>query len=203
VLNCLCLLHSCSGRPSWGEHLLPHLAPQLNSRTKHYFMVSHPNLPMIKMRLHILRFAFIATTAFIFASRSQASDNCKAGFTLCAPPGATSETTPQIGTLAFQDLYEDIVFSSLPPSSKSSSSTSAASLCCTTSLSCVLMVDLEIPFCYDRFTTNYFLPDGSYGTVASIPRLPNRPFKRHASHNLASCAVSCQLCRCFDRTKLI
>jgi hypothetical protein len=27
------------------------------------------------------------------------------------------------------------------------------------------MANLQLPFCYDRFTTNYFLPDGSYGTV--------------------------------------
>jgi hypothetical protein len=27
------------------------------------------------------------------------------------------------------------------------------------------MANLAIPFCYDKFTTNYFLPDNSYGTV--------------------------------------
>lgn len=27
------------------------------------------------------------------------------------------------------------------------------------------MAKLALPFCYDKFTTNYFLPDGSYGTV--------------------------------------
>lgn len=127
------------------------------------------------MRLHILRFVFIASTAFIFASRSQASDNCVSGFTVCVPVGASCETTPQIGTSAFQGLFADIVLSSLPSSgssSKSSLSASSASLCCRTSLSCVLMANLEIPFCYDRFTTNYFLPDGSYGTVASFSRLP-------------------------------
>lgn len=120
---------------------------------------------MIKMRFHLLRFAFIATTSFVFAYHGQAGDSCASGFTPCTPSGATSETTPQIGTPAFQGLFMDIVLSSLPTSSRRSSSPPSASLCCKASLSCLLMVNLEIPFCYDRFTTNYFLPDGSYGTV--------------------------------------
>jgi hypothetical protein len=27
------------------------------------------------------------------------------------------------------------------------------------------MANLHIPFCYDKFTTNFFLPDGSFGTI--------------------------------------
>lgn len=119
------------------------------------------------MRLHLLRSLFIATTALIVTSHGQDADSCTSGFTFCAPVGATSETTPQIGSPAFQTLFVDIVLSSLPSSSKRSSSSSSlsASLCCRSLLSCLLMVDLEIPFCYDKFTTDYYLPDGSYGLV--------------------------------------
>lgn len=129
---------------------------------------------MIKMRLYLLRFAFIATTSFILAAHGQTGVSCTSGFTLCAPAGATSETTPRIGTPAFQNLFVDIVFSSLPSSSKKSltSPSSPASLCCRTLLSCVLMINLEIPFCYDQFTTDYFLPDGSYGTVVCHLHFP-------------------------------
>jgi hypothetical protein len=123
---------------------------------------------MIEMRFHIFRFTFMAATTFIFAMRSQAGDSCASGFTICIPPGATSNSAPQIGTPAFQGLFEDILFSSLPSSIKRDSYSGTASLCCRTSLSCVLMVNLNIPFCYDKFTTNYFLPDGSYGTVVSL-----------------------------------
>ncbi|TKA65110.1 hypothetical protein B0A49_08705, partial [Cryomyces minteri] len=32
---------------------------------------------------------------------------------------------------------------------------------------CLLLANLNVPFCYDKFTTDYILPDGSYGQIAS------------------------------------
>ncbi|KAL8784643.1 MAG: hypothetical protein Q9195_008959 [Heterodermia aff. obscurata] len=32
---------------------------------------------------------------------------------------------------------------------------------------CLLLQTFNIPFCYDKFTTNYVLPDGAYGTVVT------------------------------------
>lgn len=134
----------------------------------HYFTVSAFKPSMIKMRLHLLRIALVATATFTFTSHSQAGDACAEGFTLCAPRGATSERSPQIGSPAFERLFVDIVFSSLPPSSERSLVASSTSLCCHSTMSCLLMSNLEIPFCYDPFTTDYYLPDGSYGTVVCI-----------------------------------
>jgi hypothetical protein len=108
-------------------------------------------------------------TAFMFVTLGQAGGTCQDGFTLCTPPGATSDITPQIGSPEFLGLFVDIVLSSLP-ASKRSSSPGTASLCCTSSLSCLCMVNLDIPFCFDRFTTDYYLPDGSYGTVVCTSR---------------------------------
>lgn len=93
---------------------------------------------------------------------------CEDGYSICSPPGATSSITPQIGSSDFPSLFTDIVESFLPPSSearKRSLKRDAASLCCNAQLSCLTLANLAIPFCYDRFTTNYFLPDGSFGTV--------------------------------------
>ncbi|KAI9054583.1 hypothetical protein LZ554_001736 [Drepanopeziza brunnea f. sp. 'monogermtubi'] len=93
---------------------------------------------------------------------------CDEGYSICSPPGATSATTPQIGSPDFQSLLADIVKSSLPSSSEARSlqvKRGPASLCCNALLSCLTLAELAIPFCYDRFTTNYFLPDGSFGTV--------------------------------------
>lgn len=123
------------------------------------------------MRLPFLRIAVLATTTLIFASHSQAGDACAEGFMLCAPHGATSERPPQIGTPAFESLFVDIVFSSLQASSKRSPVASSASLCCHSTMLCLLMSNLEIPFCYDPFTTDYYLPDRSYGTVVCIHQM--------------------------------
>ena len=119
------------------------------------------------MRLHFSRLAIIATVevASLDGVGVNSDGSCGAGFTICAPPGATSAITPQIGSSDFQNLFVDIVESSLPASKRSLPGRSTASLCCTSSLSCLTMANLQLPFCYDQFTTNYFLPDGSYGTV--------------------------------------
>lgn len=90
---------------------------------------------------------------------------CDDGFVICAPPGATSGTTPQIGDADFQNLFTDIVQSSLPASKRSLAGRATASLCCNALLSCLTITALGLPMCYDKFTTNFFLPDGSYGTV--------------------------------------
>ncbi|KAE8442202.1 hypothetical protein EG329_003731 [Mollisiaceae sp. DMI_Dod_QoI] len=95
------------------------------------------------------------------------SGECDAGFTICSPPGATSAITPQIGSADFQNLFVDIVQSSLPASKRSLPHfvRASTSLCCNAQLSCLTLTNLALPFCYDKFTTNYFLPDGSTGTV--------------------------------------
>jgi len=46
-------------------------------------------------------------------------------------------------------------------------SRSDAPYCCLESTQCLLLQDYNVPFCYDKFTTSYFLPDGSYGTISN------------------------------------
>ncbi|KAH7385130.1 hypothetical protein BKA64DRAFT_548004, partial [Cadophora sp. MPI-SDFR-AT-0126] len=99
--------------------------------------------------------------------------NCPKDYKLCSPPGATSTNTPQIDTSEFQNLFINLIQSSLPSTSpkrgnrqiSAKSNSASASLCCNALLSCLVMNNTSMPFCYDKFTTNYFLPDGSYGTV--------------------------------------
>ena len=67
-----------------------------------------------------------------------------------------------------QELFVDLVDSSLPSGNSRRSVhgvQAIASLCCVSSLTCLTMSKLLIPFCYDRFNADYFLPDGSYGNV--------------------------------------
>ncbi|PMD21324.1 hypothetical protein NA56DRAFT_645616 [Hyaloscypha hepaticicola] len=120
------------------------------------------------MRAQDVLFAiFAARATAASASSLNLNGDCNSGFVLCTPPGATSATTPQIGDAAFQNLFTDIVESSLPASkrSRSISDRAVASLCCNALLSCLTITALGLPMCYDKFTTNYLLPDGSFGTV--------------------------------------
>ncbi|KAG4033407.1 hypothetical protein MFRU_005g04140 [Monilinia fructicola] len=122
---------------------------------------------------HRLLFAFVAPAVLAVPSTLKSRGDCRQGYTLCSPASATTANTPQIGDSDFVNLFQDIVLSSLPASKRSLSPPSGASiekrdpasLCCISSLTCLSMHSLNIPFCYDQFTTNYYLPDDSYGTV--------------------------------------
>lgn len=91
--------------------------------------------------------------------------DCGSGLTACRPPGVISDVTPKIGDPDFRALFSDIVRSLLPNIERAMARTDSQPICCVSSLSCLAMANLAIPFCYDKFTTNYFLPDGSFGTV--------------------------------------
>ena len=110
---------------------------------------------------------FLSIPTIILASLGLVyAAGCSDGYAVCAPPGATSSTVPKIGSSEFQTLLSNLVGSSLPPF-KRDTADGTASLCCLTSLSCLTLSNLAVPFCYDKFTTNYLLPDGSSGTVSS------------------------------------
>ncbi|TVY73162.1 hypothetical protein LSUE1_G005654, partial [Lachnellula suecica] len=103
---------------------------------------------------------------------SQAVETCASSLTLCAPAGATNTLPPSIGTLDFTSLYADLLLSPLPPPPsqrklKRATAPNTASLCCQSTLSCLSMSTLALPFCYDKFTTNYYLADSSFGTLAN------------------------------------
>lgn len=120
--------------------------------------------------MHIRYFPFAFSISATFASSIPGRDtSCNGDYALCSPAGATSFDTPQLGSPEFLSLFADIVSSSLPSSSVSRrqilDTRAQSSLCCNAQLSCLVASNLAIPFCYDRFTTNYYLPDASFGTV--------------------------------------
>lgn len=126
---------------------------------------------MSRSTFHLILASLCATAIATLEDR----DACTTGFQLCSPPGATSasSSTPQIGDPSFPTLFDDILLSKLPSSTSTpnrqislTAVTTTSSLCCNTLISCLLMPNLLLPFCYDEFTTNYHLPDGSYGTAA-------------------------------------
>ncbi|TVY51242.1 hypothetical protein LCER1_G006265 [Lachnellula cervina] len=108
----------------------------------------------------------VAFALFSFALPSLGAADCPTGLSLCSPPGATNLDIPQIGSPEFESLYTDLLHSPLPPPKRSRADEGTASLCCITSLSCLAMPTLALPFCYDKFTTNFYLPDTSFGTLS-------------------------------------
>ncbi|RDW79471.1 hypothetical protein BP6252_04109 [Coleophoma cylindrospora] len=108
--------------------------------------------------------ALLAPVALATPASLEARDQCSTGYSVCAPAGATLNV-PKIGDPAFQNLYVDLVQSPLTHFKREPQSGSSTVLCCNSSLDCLLMANLLIPFCYDKFTTNFHLPDGSYGTI--------------------------------------
>jgi hypothetical protein len=133
------------------------------------FLASLCQLPL-NMKLSVLPVSLCVSRALEAPKHLESRDGCPSDYAVCSPSGATTVKVPRIGDSAMQNLFVDLVGSSLPDGNKAALRSmhdiqSSASLCCVASLTCLTMSSLLIPFCYDRYTTDYFLPDGSYGTV--------------------------------------
>ncbi|KAK3078250.1 hypothetical protein LTS18_008063 [Coniosporium uncinatum] len=119
-----------------------------------------------------------------FASSSLiARDSCPTSQTTCSPNGAQTTSLPAVGP-DLSSFYDDLLDSvkgisfkkrSIAVARRRSSSAEVyrlqsrhdAPYCCLESTQCLLLQDYNVPFCYDKFTTSYFLPDGSYGTISN------------------------------------
>ncbi|MCJ1398037.1 hypothetical protein MMC11_001234 [Xylographa trunciseda] len=109
--------------------------------------------------------------------RLEKRQDCGDNYSQCSPSGASSTTVPDLGA-GLSSLYVDLLHSingisaanrrSTPDDFKALILRSAApNVCCRDGTDCLALQGLSIPFCYDRFTTDFFLPDGSYGTIDS------------------------------------
>ncbi|KAJ4338951.1 hypothetical protein N0V87_003638 [Didymella glomerata] len=124
------------------------------------------------MSLKYFTLALAATAAAAPGSPFQAleaqasSDNpCEP----CQPSGATGMDPPAVGS-DLSSLYVNVLDSVKGISfSKRDGMTVRASsgFCCVASLNCVNVQSLNIPMCYDKFTTNFKFPDGSYGSLTT------------------------------------
>lgn len=87
----------------------------------------------------------------------------------CQPSGATGTNPPAVGS-DLSSLYVDVLnsvqgiyFSKRGLTARATTS----GFCCAASLNCVNVQTLNIPMCYDKFTTNFKFPDGSYGSLTT------------------------------------
>ena len=118
------------------------------------------------MSLKFLSLALAAVaTASPFDSMSKATSDDP--YEACQPQGATGTTPPAVGT-ELSSLYTDILSSIQGITfDKRSVHGRADGFGCRQSLDCVNVQNINIPMCYDKFTTNFQFPDGSFGNVAA------------------------------------
>ncbi|KAF2147213.1 uncharacterized protein K452DRAFT_211951, partial [Aplosporella prunicola CBS 121167] len=94
------------------------------------------------------------------------------GLQACNPSGATSSALPKTGS-ELSSLYTSLLSSvkgqsfSVKQTQDGDDSSDSGSFCCAQGTSCLTLADFSIPFCYDKFTTNYIFPDGSSGNIVS------------------------------------
>ena len=132
----------------------------------------------------------LAATSLLAPARAA----CSPSYTLCAPAGARATALPPVGTAlaglypALLDAVKDIHAPPSPPSKRDTSKRStphkrstntrtsrrrtrlaardAPSICCAAGSACLLLAaPFGVPLCYDRFTTNFLLPDGGCGAL--------------------------------------
>lgn len=88
----------------------------------------------------------------------------------CQPSGATSNDPPAVGS-DLSSLYTNVLNSVQGISFNKRGLTARAAadsgFCCVASLDCLNVQSLNIPMCYDKFTTNFKFPDGSYGSLTT------------------------------------
>ncbi|OCL08653.1 hypothetical protein AOQ84DRAFT_267913, partial [Glonium stellatum] len=103
-------------------------------------------------------------------------DGCGTNYVSCSPSGANSMTSPNVGpdmSSFYSDLLDSVAgihflkreldaIDEAPIEKRGS-----PSMCCAQGTSCLSLHGFNVPMCYDKFTTNYILADGSYGTIAT------------------------------------
>lgn len=97
-------------------------------------------------------------------------DSCGPNLEVCSPSGASTDKLPALGPdlsglyLSLLDAVKGINFKR-DSDHHMNRPRDTPSFCCATGTSCLLLSAYDIPFCYDKFTTNFIFPDGSSGTI--------------------------------------
>ncbi|KAF9630836.1 hypothetical protein BFW01_g1398 [Lasiodiplodia theobromae] len=98
-------------------------------------------------------------------------NSCGPNLEVCNPSGASTDKLPALGPdlsglyLSLLDAVKGINFKRDSNNHMNRPRDDTPSFCCATGTSCLLLSAYDIPFCYDKFTTNFIFPDGSSGTI--------------------------------------
>lgn len=109
----------------------------------------------------------LATVAYADPTANIARDECKP----CNPSGAKNDAPPAVGP-GLSEMYIQLLRSVKGINFKRDEDAvmveqRASGLCCQSGSECVNVQGLNVAMCYDKFTTNYILADGSYGSIKS------------------------------------
>ncbi|EAS37529.1 uncharacterized protein CIMG_02883 [Coccidioides immitis RS] len=134
-----------------------------------------------------MRLNFTATLILISACiRGVCSLSCASDYEPCFAKGADRGASPPSIGDDMVGLYTDLVasvegyslkrhvLSVADPSSQGIAAgllqrrdDERGSLCCWSGMQCLLLKGRKISFCWDRFTTNFFFPDSSHGSITT------------------------------------
>jgi hypothetical protein len=111
------------------------------------------------------KFLYLALAALVYASPLESRNN------FCAPCRRQGATTSNPATIRtdLSSLYTNILRSvkDIRFQYRSSAKARDQGLCCRETLDCVNVQSLNVPMCYDKFTTNFAFADGSYGSLTT------------------------------------
>ncbi|KAK7533105.1 uncharacterized protein J3D65DRAFT_634371 [Phyllosticta citribraziliensis] len=105
---------------------------------------------------------------------------CGKNMQVCSPSGATTSHLPSLGP-DLSSLYVDLLSTvegvhfakrhSKDDDDDDDNDDDTVAFCCSAATSCLLLSSTscpgKIPICYDKYTTNFVLPDGTTGTIAA------------------------------------
>ncbi|KAK5071309.1 hypothetical protein LTR64_007812 [Lithohypha guttulata] len=112
------------------------------------------------------------------ASALEPRQACSSDFRVCAPPGLTTNTLGPISS-QWGQLYSDIISTVNGYSIEDGDGPTTTlvdpdgparremAFCCSNIADCLIVKNYGIQMCWDRYTTNVFFPDGTYGSVVS------------------------------------
>ncbi|KAK2809684.1 hypothetical protein FQN50_003528 [Emmonsiellopsis sp. PD_5] len=124
----------------------------------------------------VILFTSVATA---LASELSARQNCREGYDMCMPKGSSLiPSDPNYFNTLYEDLINTINHSpkdggkgSPPPVPAKGQANilreSPSPLCCASGMQCLVLGRSKLSFCWDRFTTNFYLPSGVYGSVTT------------------------------------
>lgn len=121
----------------------------------------------MSLKTFALALAAVATASpFAPLSKATSDDPCEP----CQPQGAANMAPPAVGS-DISSLYTDVLASvkdiSFSNGRRSVDARAESGFCCRQSLNCVNVQSINVPMCYDKFTTNFAFPDGSYGSLTT------------------------------------
>ncbi|KLJ10822.1 hypothetical protein EMPG_13803 [Blastomyces silverae] len=124
------------------------------------------------MRL-FLATALVGFAGWVSASAVSARQYCGPKYEMCAAEGAISAAPPSIGP-DMRKLFVSVVESvdvtnpwkrGITKRVDAVPRAELPGLCCKVGMECRLLKNYQTSFCWDRFTTNFYLVDGSYGSI--------------------------------------